>query len=185
MNTPPGIALALLALAPPSVAAERRPALVPWPAEIVFGAGELAVGPDFRVAVAGRPDPRVQSAARRLESRLIRQVGLPPPVGAGKVGLEIVCEGGARSALPALGIDESYTLEVTAEKAVLRAPEPWGVLRGMETFLQLVGPGREGFGVPAVVIRDRPRFPWRGLLIDSGTSCPSRSWSGTSTPWPR
>ncbi|HSB60150.1 MAG TPA: family 20 glycosylhydrolase, partial [Vicinamibacteria bacterium] len=168
MTKPPGIALALLALAPPVLSAARRPALVPWPAEISFGTGELAVGPDFRVAVAGRPDPRVQRAARRLESRLVRQAGLPPPVGAGRVGLEIVCEGPARSALPALGMDESYTLEVTPEKAVLRAPEPWGILRGMETFLQLVGPGREGLGVPAVAVRDRPRFPWRGLLIDSG-----------------
>src|SRR5260370_18963469 len=65
-------------------------------------------------------------------------------------------------------MDESYTLEVTAEKATLTAPEPWGILRGLETFLQLVSPGGESLRVPAVTIHDRPRFPWRGLLIDSG-----------------
>src|SRR5260370_24964417 len=65
-------------------------------------------------------------------------------------------------------MDESYTLEVTAEKATLPAPEPWGILRGLETFLQLVSPGGESLRVPAVTIHDRPRFPWRGLLIDSG-----------------
>ena len=40
------------------------------------------------------------------------------------------------------------------------------MLRGLETFLQLVEAGPAGFQVPAVAIEDRPRFPWRGLLID-------------------
>jgi len=46
-----------------------------------------------------------------------------------------------------------------------------GVLRGMETFLQLVELDARGFSAPAVRIADRPRFPWRGLLIDV-----SRHW---------
>jgi hexosaminidase len=41
------------------------------------------------------------------------------------------------------------------------------VLRGVETFLQLVEAGPSGFQVPAVTIDDQPRFPWRGLLIDA------------------
>ena len=40
-------------------------------------------------------------------------------------------------------------------------------LHGMETFLQLIQPGPEGFYAPAVHIEDRPRFAWRGLLLDS------------------
>jgi hexosaminidase len=64
-------------------------------------------------------------------------------------------------------MDESYALAVIPEGATLKAAEPWGVLRGMETFLQLVGPGSStAFRVPAVVIEDRPRFAWRGLLLD-------------------
>jgi hexosaminidase len=163
-----GIALAVLAAAAPAAAAERRPALVPWPAEVAFGTGEMAIGPDFRLTIAGQADPRVQRAARRFEARLARQAGLLPPLGPGQARLELRCNGPARTALPALGMDESYTLEVTPEKATLMAAEPWGILRGLETFLQLVGPGGEGLRVPAVVVRDRPRFPWRGLLIDCG-----------------
>jgi len=67
-----------------------------------------------------------------------------------------------------LGEDESYLLEVTPEGAKLTAPTPLGTMHGLQTFLQLVEVSPEGFDVPAVKINDRPRFPLRGLMIDSG-----------------
>ena len=41
-------------------------------------------------------------------------------------------------------------------------------MRGLETFLQLVQTTSDGFAVPAITIQDKPRFPWRGLMIDVG-----------------
>jgi len=41
-------------------------------------------------------------------------------------------------------------------------------MRGLQTFLQLVHITSQGFSVPAVAIQDKPRFAWRGLMIDSG-----------------
>jgi hexosaminidase len=40
-------------------------------------------------------------------------------------------------------------------------------MRGLQTFLQLMQISPQGFAVPAVSIQDKPRFPWRGLMIDS------------------
>jgi hexosaminidase len=71
-------------------------------------------------------------------------------------------------AIQELGEDESYKLEVTAGSAELRASNTLGVMRGLQTFLQLVHVTPQGFAVSAVVIQDKPRFPWRGLMIDSG-----------------
>jgi hexosaminidase len=65
-----------------------------------------------------------------------------------------------------VGEDESYTLTVTPRQAVLEAPTPLGILWGLETLLQLARAEGGTVHVPAVVIKDRPRFPWRGLLID-------------------
>ncbi len=53
-----------------------------------------------------------------------------------------------------------------AQQARIAAPTPVGALHGIETFLQLVSPGQGGFAVPALRIEDKPRFAWRGLMID-------------------
>jgi hexosaminidase len=41
-------------------------------------------------------------------------------------------------------------------------------MHGLQTFLQLVEPGANGFDVPVVTINDQARFPWRGLMFDVG-----------------
>jgi hexosaminidase len=168
------LGLAVLVAAAAVAPAGERLALMPWPASIEVQAGELAVGPGFRVAVSGRGGPRVERAAARLEALLARQTGLVVPAPGpteGPATLEIHCEGPGRGSLPHLGMDESYRLEVTPEGATLTAPEPWGIVRGVETFLQLVTPGPRGFRAAAVRIEDSPRFGWRGLLLDV-----SRHW---------
>jgi hexosaminidase len=85
-------------------------------------------------------------------------------------GLAIRCAGPAPG-WPALGEDESYVLDVTPAGARLEAPTATGALRGMATFSQLIEIGAEGSEVPAVHIEDRPRFAWRGLMMDV-----SRHW---------
>jgi hexosaminidase len=72
---------------------------------------------------------------------------------------------------PTLGEDESYKLDVSPEGARIQAPTVDGALHGLETFSQLVSPTAGGFAVPAIHIEDRPRFPWRGLMLDV-----SRRW---------
>ncbi len=53
----------------------------------------------------------------------------------------------------------------------MSAPNPLGVLRGLETFRQLVVSTPQGPELPVVDIEDHPRFPWRGLHLDV-----SRHW---------
>jgi hexosaminidase len=65
-----------------------------------------------------------------------------------------------------LGEDESYELTIADSGAKLTAPTTLGILHGLQTFLQLAQITPAGFAAPAVAIKDQPRFPWRGLLID-------------------
>jgi len=156
------------------VEAQLQPAspplnLMPMPAQVQLGAGQLLVDPLFTVSIAGDKDPRLERAANRFLDHLRRQTGM--------VALDmslieqsdarlVIHAGRASKEFPELGEDESYTLEVTSAGARLNAPATLGVLRGLQTFLQLVRQTPQGFAVPAVSIQDQPRFPWRGLMID-------------------
>jgi hexosaminidase len=62
--------------------------------------------------------------------------------------------------------DESYVLSIDKQKISLEAVTDIGVLRGFETLLQLLEADEKGFYFPCVKIEDKPRFPWRGLMID-------------------
>lgn len=76
-----------------------------------------------------------------------------------------------------LGVDESYTLDVSAAGATLEAQTVWGALRGLETMSQLSrhtwttdasGAINASFNeVCATLVTDAPRFPLRGLMLDT------------------
>jgi hexosaminidase len=140
--------------------------LMPMPASVQPGTGHLPITQSFSVAVTGSHDASLDSEVQRFETQLSRQTGIPfrPKPGAA-VTLEIHADRG-RQAVQKLGEDESYELTITDSGAKLTAPTTLGVLRGLQTFLQLGQITPSGFAVPAVTIKDQPRFPWRGTLVD-------------------
>ncbi len=81
-----------------------------------------------------------------------------------------------QAAPPELG-DEGYVLEVGEAGIVLRATGAKGLFRGVQTVLQLLPPAvlarskADGAAPPWAVgcvrIEDRPRFAWRGLMMDT------------------
>ena len=63
--------------------------------------------------------------------------------------------------------DEGYRLTVHANGITIRSERPAGVFHGTQTLLQLLpqtAPG--GAEIPALEIEDRPRFSWRGAMLD-------------------
>ncbi|MGB6340172.1 MAG: family 20 glycosylhydrolase [Candidatus Aminicenantaceae bacterium] len=143
--------------------------LMPVPNSISFVQGKLYVDAGFRVALTGYSEPRLQRAVDRLIRRLTIQTGIPFFPGNGEKNLEpslvVQCSGPGEK-IQSVREDESYTLDINPARAELVASTPVGILRGIETFLQLIKLDEVGFYVPAVHIEDEPRYPWRGLLID-------------------
>jgi hexosaminidase len=139
---------------------------MPMPASVQAGSGQLPITQSFSVAVTGSHDASLDGAVQRFVSQLSRQTGIPfrPKPGAAPT-LQIHADH-SRQPVQKLGEDESYELTVTDSSAKLTAPTSLGVLRGLQTFLQLVQITPAGFAAPAVTIKDQPRFPWRGTMID-------------------
>jgi hexosaminidase len=163
------LALLLFALTSTKSLAADQLTLLPRPTQVELGAGEMSLRDGFTVRYTDVQDERVTRAVGRLYDRISRKLGfvvMQKPVATTTPGLEIVIDKKSGD-IQRVTDDESYTLTVTPTGATLHAPEPLGALRGLETFYQLVFNTNDGYGaLPVVKIDDRPRFPWRGLLLD-------------------
>jgi hexosaminidase len=141
--------------------------LMPWPARIEQQEGYFKLARLPRFEVKGG-DERVQQAIAHLKRQLRAETDFPftkKPNNNPAPLFFIRCDTPGQK-LQALGEDESYGLLVGENKVELTAATPLGILRGVETLLQLIQKDKHGWIIPAVRVEDRPRFPWRGLMID-------------------
>jgi hexosaminidase len=145
--------------------------VMPLPASVEIHPGKLKLDDSFTVGTSGFTDKRLEDAILRLQQRLKGRTGNILPLGVATSGtsstLTIVVKTRGEQ-YPKLGEDESYSLEITSEHAILAANTVVGAMRGMETLQQLVAGDPDGYSFPAVNIQDKPRFAWRGLMIDVG-----------------
>ena len=169
--------LAVLMVALTSIAGAQTNSnlhLMPWPADIQItpNSQPLVIQTSFTVAIRDGSDPHLRRAVEIFLQDLRHHTGttgLDYHIGNGSNGAVLsVGSDHPSKEVQELGEDESYRLQVGADRADLTAPTTLGVMRGLQTFLQLVEVTPQGFSVPQVVIQDKPRFPWRGLLIDVG-----------------
>jgi hexosaminidase len=159
----------MLSIALAGLAQEPVLNLMPIPTSIQLGTGQMVIDASFSVGINAQSDARLERSVELFLTNLRRQTGMPPlllKLTEASQAKFVVEAGEANQTVPQLGEDESYRLEVTAGAAKLSAATGLGVMRGFETFLQLVETTPQGFAVPALTIVDRPRFPWRGLMID-------------------
>jgi hexosaminidase len=146
--------------------------LMPWPSSVKTSqSAPLVIQTSFTVGMGNASDPALRRAVEIFLNDLRRHTGSLPldfSIGdASSAQLKVNSEHASKP-VQELGEDESYKLEVTSSGAQLNAPTTLGIMRGLQTFLQLVQMTPQGFAVAAVVIDDKPRFAWRGLMIDSG-----------------
>jgi len=145
-----------------------EPVLMPTPLKAQATTGKFAINANFVVETVGGANARLAPAVGSFLSRVSRQTGViyapaaPAPADARR--LVIDCAGGPE--YPALGEDESYTLDVSDSRIRIQAGTAEGAIHGLATVAQLIQPGPDGFQVAGIHIEDRPRFPWRGLMLD-------------------
>jgi hexosaminidase len=145
-----------------------RPVLMPMPVKVQAANGMLIVDANFVVETVGGANARLAPAVQAFLARISRQTGVVyapvPPAAEAAHRLIIDCTGGPES--PTLGEDESYTLDVSGSEGRIHAATAEGAIHALATMAQLIQPGPDGFGIAGIHIEDRPRFPWRGLMLD-------------------
>lgn len=155
----------------PSILRAQVGTLMPVPSTVLPADGRLVIDSTFRVSVTRFSDGRLLRAVargmRRLEERVAQPLVIAPVPASASASLRIDVMG-AGDRVQGVDENESYRLDVTPGGATLRAPTVVGAIRGLETILQLVTSDSNTHYLPEVVIDDKPRFPWRGLLVDVG-----------------
>jgi len=155
-----GCVALLVAIAAFAGAAEPPP-LIPRPAELHLGSGRFTGVRRIRV-VGGAPLATAQLLASALASG-----GTTPPVEVsaqpadGDVALELE---------PDAAAPEAYTLAIERTRIRLVAASAAGLARGVQTLLQLAP------DFPVLSIADRPRFAWRGLMVDVARHFRDAAW---------
>jgi hexosaminidase len=156
---------------PPIAAAASAISVIPQPVSVTPRAGRFSV------------TPRTVIATTRANAAIGRQLAayLEPATG---FALRVQTTGAVSRnsitllrdrTLERLG-PEGYILDVRPTRVVLKAPELAGLFYGIQTLRQLLPAdifrdapaGRTDWSMPAALIEDVPRFPWRGAHLDVG-----------------
>jgi hexosaminidase len=165
------------ATAPDTTAAVARPeqALVPLPASLERGSGGFTITEGTVLAVATQ-DPATQRIANHLVDLIRRSTGVNVPrniqTGATTEGRIVLRLDEQQKTLGA----EGYELTIGPQSALLVAATPAGLFYGVQTIRQLLPHSSEYEAVlydkprpatlPALTIRDQPRYEWRGAMLD-------------------
>lgn len=147
--------------------------LMPYPGQVNITNGTFRLDDQFIVSTDGSNIERLNFNTTRFLRRLSGRTGLffqqdyitSSRTAEQKSHLLIRVE---RQAKLQLGEDESYLLKVSPDQIQISAATDFGAKNALETLLQLLDADKEGYYFPAVEISDKPRFKWRGLLIDAG-----------------
>ena len=161
---------------PEARAGGQRPrhSVIPLPASIDINTGAtFAITPATSIVYEQSDDPRVAGMASQLAKLLASALPSAPPVrtasGAAPAG-SIVLTANAANANQG---DEGYELTVAADGVRIAASKPAGLFYGVQTLRQLLPWSIEyeaarprSIAVPLGKIQDRPRFVWRGAMLD-------------------
>jgi hexosaminidase len=166
IRTAAGLVLAAFALSGCTFAsggsrtAEPDPTVVPLPVSL-----SASGSPGFELAEGAvvASDPALASAAERLVAELSADTGLDLQTAAADGPGEVTLSEDA-----SITAAEGYRLDVDAAGIRIAASTPAGAYAALQTLRQLVPLGDPGAErtVPAVTIRDEPRFAYRSAMLD-------------------
>jgi hexosaminidase len=158
-----------------TASAQAALTIIPKPANVQERAGAFALRADTVVAYSKDDAGETAETAQYLADMLAPITGLhlktdaQPNAESLQAGIVFVRQHGADN----LG-EEGYILDVTPDKIVIRANKAAGMFYAVQTLRQLLpqksveskDATTSNGSVPCVRIEDRPRFRWRGLMLD-------------------
>lgn len=147
-------------------------ALIPQPQELTAGSDYFQLTPKASITLDTSNDALV-GIARYFNTKITPATGFELPIEKhGKIQFNLTDDA-------SLG-EEGYHLQVKHSDIILTAYRPAGIFYGVQSLLQMLPPQIKSgkaqpkdtkWQIPCAEIKDTPKFPWRGLMMDV-----SRHW---------
>lgn len=146
-------------------------AIIPQPAHVLQFNGSFMLSSKTKIYVQPG-DAGIRKVGEMLAAEIQDKTGLKLPVIAGNTSANNTIRITSSGAQDSLG-KEGYQLSVKPAAIVIKANEGNGAFYAMQTMLQLLPVttkelSKAAVSIPAVEITDKPRFEWRGLMLDCG-----------------
>ena len=143
--------------------------VMPMPESIKLNPGKFILGSDFTI-VLNKNEKKLFNAGLRALKVITDRTGIFlsaqfPVVGAAPQTKCVMINIKNDKEL-ALGVDESYELEIDEDVIKINADNSFGAMHALSTLVQMLEADESGYYFPCALINDQPRFQWRGLLID-------------------
>lgn len=142
--------------------------IIPQPEKVNVNTGSFTIKNNTTVFCSNE---ELLQVANYMDAKISSAMGftLKNSVGAGK-GINLILLNERDKNLG----DEGYKLEVTPKNVSITANQASGVFYGIQTLLQMLPPQIKSnslqtdvvWNIPCAEIEDKPRFPWRGLMLD-------------------
>ena len=146
--------------------------LIPQPVSVVRSAGHYELPANLNIQV-NTLNPQVEYVAKRVLDRIANVAGFKRRIEKIPSSSPVLIFLLKESELEHLG-NEGYRLNVTAKGVEIISARPAGMFYAVQTLLQLLPPEiesrkavvKKNWQIPFVRIFDKPRFAWRGLMLD-------------------
>jgi hexosaminidase len=139
--------------------------IIPWPGKSAVLSGTFEFRPET-IIVISRSNQEIAELARYLVEKIKEATGLTLEINenllperlTSSLALSLV---DSRTDLS----DEGYSLKISPQSVLISAPKPAGLFYGIQTIRQFLSESRS---IPCAEVEDKPRFAWRGMLLDCG-----------------
>ncbi|MCO7189123.1 MULTISPECIES: beta-N-acetylhexosaminidase [unclassified Pseudoalteromonas] len=166
-----GVFICLLVLTTGQVQARNHtPILMPAPTSLVQSAQTLTLDRPLILSLKGLSAQRsafIQAYYREQFTKFGYQVSPAASEPSLPIIVTVQTPQDATHQHPQLGQNEHYQLSINQTDITISAPSDFGALHALATLSQLLYFARDSRELALLHIEDSPRFPWRGLLLDS------------------
>lgn len=138
--------------------------LIPFPASVLPSTGSFTISNTTKIAI--EPSAEVEALGNYLADQIQAATDIQNIIDSASAGqrdgsIQLTLNGDT-----GLG-EEGYELSISTDGIELSANRPAGLFYGIQTVRQLLPPHlSDTDSLPAVSIRDTPRFAWRGAMLD-------------------